>query len=209
VLLNTRCPSTFWPSPVKSVSDGRDVLRLAPALLLLSCGAGLRGQYFVKDDTRYRVAQLDPSTWTKKRFAENDLAWVDTKSGHVLAMNATCKEHGDPPLEVLTGHLLMGFEDKELIERRSFMLDGREALESTYTAKLDGVPIDITVVVMKKDGCVHDFTYVSPQGRAPEHRGDLEALLDNFTTTDKPPPPRSASVKLGTPEVRPEKEGQP
>ena len=181
---------------------------LVLTLLLAACSAGLSGQYFQKGELRYRVAELDTSTWRPVRFADNDLAWLGP-SGSVIAMNATCSNYGDPPLEVLTNHLLMGFTDKQLVERKTFVLDGRDALESTFAARLDGVPIDITVAVVKKDGCVHDFTYVAPQGLGPTWRPQLDALIDGFTTTDGTPAGRTATVRLGTPEVRPEGEAPP
>src|SRR5438874_1510149 len=106
-------------------------------LLLAGCPVGLSGEYFKKDDIKYRVAALDKTEWSPVRFEGNDLAWVDP-AGQLLAMNATCRNFGDPSLEVLTNHMLMGFTDKELKERKSFMLDGRDALESTFVAKLDG-----------------------------------------------------------------------
>jgi hypothetical protein len=175
--------------------------------LLCACGAGLKGEYFVKDDVKYRVERPNASVWRRVGFAENDLAWV-TERGHLLAMNSTCRDHGDPSLEVLTQHMLMGFSDKQLLRRRTFMLDGRDALESSYAAKLDGVPTEITVVVLKKDGCVHDFTYVAPLGHADEHKAELDALVDGFTTTDGPPKGRTATVRLGEPEIVPQPEAK-
>jgi len=181
---------------------------LVSALLVAACPSGLSGRYFQKGDLKYRVAELDTSTWNPVRFSDNDLAWLGP-DGSVLAMNATCKDYGDPSLEVLTNHMLMGFTDKQLVERKTFVLDGRDALESTYSAKLDGVPIDITVAVLKKDGCVHDFTYVAPQGFGPKYRAQLDALIDGFTTTEGKPTGRTATVRLGTPEVRPADDDAP
>ena len=185
------------------------LVALAFALSLgVACTEGLKGQYFQKGDLKYRVAELDRNVWKRVGFENNDLAWVST-SGAVLAMNATCKDYGDPSLEVLTNHLLMGFTDKELVERKTFVLDGRDALESTYAAKLDGVPMKLTVAVLKKDGCVHDFTYVAPEGEAAKYRAQLDVLLDGFTTTEGRPQGRTATVRLGVPEVRPEEEPEP
>lgn len=186
-------------------------MRSLVALCVLACAActeGLKGEYFQKGEVKYRVAELDREAWKKVGFADNDVAWTGP-NGAVLAMNATCRDYGDPSLEVLTTHMLMGFTDKELKGRKAFMLDGREALESTYTAKLDGVPIDITVVVLKKDGCVHDFSYVAPLGQGSAHRAALDTLLDGFTTTEGKPAGRTATVRLGAPEVRPDDDSPP
>jgi hypothetical protein len=182
------------------------------ALVVSACGAGLHGGFFVKDDVRYRVVPPNPSVWAKVPFADNDLAWA-TEKGQVIAVNSTCRNFGDASLEVLTNHLMMGFTERLQIDRRTWSMDGREALETIFTARLDGVPVDITVTVLKKDGCVYDFTYVAPLGQGAEHLADMNRLLDGFTTSDGPAPPRqatsvSATVKLGTPEVRSEEEAK-
>ncbi len=137
--------------------------------------------YFQKDRLRYRVASPDSAQWQQLKFADNDLAWVHQGSAHVLSINATCQEHGDPGLDVLTTHLLFGFSERTLKARTTAMLDGREAMLSNYEAKLDGVPVEIDVAVMKKDDCVHDFIYVSPIGRAQEHKPEFDRLLSQFT----------------------------
>jgi len=137
--------------------------------------------YFTKGHLQYRVAAPDPATWQQVKFAGNDLAWIARTSAHVLSVNATCEEHGDPGLEVLTNHLLFGFTEKELKTRQTKLIDGREALLSNYLAKLDGVPVEIDVAVLKKNDCVHDFIYISPPGRAAEHRAQFDRLLSEFT----------------------------
>jgi hypothetical protein len=178
----------------------------AAALLLSACTEGLRHDWFVKDEHRYHVAAPDPSQWKPVKFADNDLAWVDGR-GQLMAMNSTCRNFEDAPLDVLTNHLMMGFTEKLQIDRKTFSMDGRDAMETIYTARLDGVPVDISVAVLKKDDCVYDFTHVAPLGQGAEHLATFERLLDGFTTGEGPPPrrvPSSATVKLGTPEVRPD-----
>ena len=107
-------------------------------------------------------------------------AWVAKDSGDILAVNATCADHGDPSLEVLTGHLLIGFEEHSLQEQQTESLDGREALRSKYHATLDGVPVELELVVLKKNGCVHDFTFVAPLASAASHRAEFDTLVSRF-----------------------------
>jgi hypothetical protein len=155
----------------------RALLGLAAVFLLSACGASLKDGIFVKDEVRYRVRGPDETTWKRIDFADNDLAWASVTSGQVLAVNATCRGHEDPPLEVLTTHLLFGFSARERVSQRLLTLDGREALRSHYRARLDGVPVEIELVVLKKNGCVHDFTAVSPAGQQALGLPAFEALL--------------------------------
>ncbi|MGQ0507790.1 MAG: hypothetical protein ACT4TC_21010 [Myxococcaceae bacterium] len=160
--------------------------RLAWSLVALAwiIGAGcshsaLHDGRFQKGDVRYRVGPL-PETWRQVRFAENDLAFVSKDGPQSIAINSTCEDHADPPLEVLIQHLLVGFTDRQRLDQTEGMLDGRESLTSHFTAKLDGVPMELLLVVMKKDGCIYDFTYLSPPARFEDHRAVFNALVQAF-----------------------------
>jgi hypothetical protein len=153
-------------------------------LLGLPATAGCRrvsfeGSVFSKKEVRYRVGEL-PGYWHRVYLKDNDLAFTELDTGRALSVNSTCEGHDDPPLPVLTRHLLMGFTEREEQSQQLISLDGREALRSRYTAKLDGVPVELELVVLKKDGCVFDFTYVAPPGQAEARMADFEALLAGF-----------------------------
>jgi len=158
------------------------MLRLFPLVLLplLGCtGHSLQQGVFAKDGVRYRVGELARG-WRPLDVDSNDVAYISNDSPHSLAVNATCASDGDASLEVLTGHLLMGFTDRELVDEKRVSMDGRDSLRSRYKAKLDGVPVEMMLVVLKKDGCVYDFTYLSPPGRFDEKRPSFERVLSEF-----------------------------
>jgi hypothetical protein len=152
-------------------------------LALLGCRTGLSNGVIEKDDTRYFVGAI-PRGWTPQQFADNDL-FFGKPDGHSIAVNATCRGYGDAPLDVLTRHLVEGFTDVEPLDRKTASIDGREALFTHYQARLDGVPIEMLLVVMKKDGCVYDFSYLSPPGHFDDDRAVFEALLARFRTEEK------------------------
>jgi hypothetical protein len=160
-------------------------MRQAVFFVLVVLGAGCRGLLagttFSKDAVAYRVVTPnDGKGWRRVDFADNDLAWLANESGHVVAINATCSDHEDPQLDVLTKHLVMGFTDREWLSQTPFTLDGRAALRSKVRARLDGVPMSLELVVMKKNGCVHDFEYISPVGHEAEHQAAFDALVNGF-----------------------------
>lgn len=144
------------------------------------CRGVLAGQSFTREGLSYRVVVPAGDEWRRVDFADNDLAWMSNKSPHVIAINATCTGHEDPPLDVLTNHLVFGFTERETVSRTPFTLDGRDALRTLVHAKLDGVPTSIELVVLKKNGCVHDLTYISPIGAEGTYRKDFEAMVSGF-----------------------------
>jgi hypothetical protein len=153
--------------------------RVVVLLLLCACHGGFKNGVFVKDGRAYEVGEL-PAGWEKLDLEENDLAFASGR--HSIAVNSTCKDHGDPPLPVLTHHLLMGFTDREKLAESTEPLDGRDALRSRWKAKLDRHAVELWLVVMKKDGCVYDFTYISPPDQAGDQAATFEQLLRRFHT---------------------------
>jgi hypothetical protein len=138
-----------------------------------------------KKQVRYRIGEL-PEAWHRVFVEGNDLAFSEDNTGRALSVNSTCQGHDDPPLPVLTRHLLMGFTESREVSKELIALDGREALRSRHTAKLDGVPVELELVVLKKDGCVFDFTYVAPPGQAQARMPDFDALIAGFHTGPGP-----------------------
>jgi hypothetical protein len=157
---------------------------LIQTLLVLSATSGchrvsFEDSVFSKPQVRYHIGAL-PKAWHRVFVAGNDLAFSETGTGRALSVNSTCEGHDDPPLPILTRHLLMGFTERQELSQQLIPLDGREALRSRHTAKLDGVPVELELVVLKKDGCVFDFTYVAPPGQAEARLPDFDAVLAGF-----------------------------
>jgi hypothetical protein len=151
------------------------------SLVMLACSHGrLKGEVFEKGNLRYHVAKLDAAHWKQVGVSGNDLAFASLEGGFLLALNSTCKEHGDAPLEVLMQHLLMGFTEREKLQSEKRMLDGREGLRSRYVAKLDGVARELDLLVLKKDGCVFDLSYIAPMGKGEVWRGEFERMVSEF-----------------------------
>ncbi len=160
----------------------RLLLTLVLSALLVGCHrATFEDSVLRKSDVKYRVGPLSQDVWERRGFADNDLAFVERgDTGRVIATNATCRDHDDPSLQVLTKHLLMGFTERQDLGQRTFTLDGREALRSRYVARLDGVPVSLELVVLKKDNCVFDFSYVAPVGTADARMADFEGVFSGF-----------------------------
>ena len=89
----------------------------------------------------------------------------------------------DIPLTALRSHLMIGFTERDVIEEEVIPMDGREALRTHFRARLDGVPRDILLQILKKDDCVYDFGLITPPGpNFDEALRDFDGVLDGFTT---------------------------
>jgi len=116
---------------------------------------------FTKGESQFRV--VAPPRWERVQPSTGDLAWRDPESRSVIAANATCRGHHDPPLGVLVNDLLIGTTERNILLDETVELDGREALHQVVELKVDGVPLVYDMYVMKKDGCVYDLALIAPR----------------------------------------------
>lgn len=164
------------------------VLCFALGCAAVGCGGATyeRG-VFHDGPVSFRVEALG-APWQRIDVGDqNDLAWSHEPLAAIAQVNATCDQPDqDVPLQTLTRHLLNGFTaytfpPADDADSLTLPMDGREALRTHLVAKLDGVPRELLLVVMKKDDCIYDFALVAPPGAAFEHaRPDFERLVLSF-----------------------------
>jgi hypothetical protein len=147
---------------------------------LVACGgSAFDGQVYRNGDLAFRVGPV-PSSWRAIEATGALLAFRDDDAAATVALNGRCGLDGDDvPLEALTHHLFLQFTDRELVSQTRVDLDGREALRTEIVAELDGVKKHYLVYVLKKDGCVYDFLYVSPKT---DGKNEFEHFVRGFGT---------------------------
>lgn len=148
--------------------------------LLAGCGCGgkLTGAVYRDGPIVFRIGAL-PAPWRRVQIGNGPLAFHHAEGGAILA-HATCEPRGDLSLNVLTNHLLFGIEQRQERPRTPLSLDGRQALRTRLVGTMDGVPIELDLVVLKKDGCTYDLQLASsPQVFALRQR-DFERFFEGF-----------------------------
>lgn len=153
------------------------------AACLLGCGGGtLRDGVYEDEQARYRVGAL-PSEW-RRAFAEgNDLAFYRPGMG-TISVNATCSDYEDVPAIALVNHLLFDTSERRFLREETVTLDGRGARHVLAHVELDGVPIEIEVFVLKKDGCVFDLGHVRSRDSDPAARRSFLAFVAGFAVLE-------------------------
>jgi hypothetical protein len=152
-----------------------------PLLLFVACGGpSFDGRVFRSGDLAFRVGPVPPN-WRAIEATGALLAFRDDAAAATVAVNGRCGLDGDDvPLEALTHHLFLQFTDREVVSQSRVDLDGRAALRTEMLAELDGVKKHYVVYVLKKDGCVYDFLYVSPG--ADDGKSSFERFVRGFGT---------------------------
>ena len=143
---------------------------------------------------RERPVRRRPRGWTRIAVPGADSAYRDDANLGSVLFDVRCHDRdGDAPLGSLTEHLIMGTTARDVQREETLPFDGREALHTLMTAKLDGVPMQYDLYVMKKDGCVYDLVYVAPPDRFAAARRPSSASRPACTEAGHDP--RAAAVR--------------
>lgn len=150
--------------------------------LVTGCGPSFDGAVYRGSGFAFRVPER-PASWQLLPAQGTALAFRDDQAGATIAVNGRCgKDAEDVPLAALTAHLFIQFTEKEISLEEVVPFDGREALHTVMSAKLDGVPKRFDVWVLKKDGCVYDLYFLSAPDRFEASVGDFRKFVSGFAT---------------------------
>jgi len=176
------------------------LLRLSPLLALAvlagACatahGGSWSGSWWVQNvpmegsggvrtlQVRYRAGSLS-SRWEASGSPPGDFAFYHPGLGATIYADSSCgSRYDDAPLNILTNHLTMGFEDLEVIEDSELNLSDRAGLERISHAQLDGVPVRVASSVIKKGPCVFDMILVASPGGFDAALRDYRDFRDGF-----------------------------
>ncbi len=141
-------------------------LALAVALIVGVCGcaAAFDGRVYHGEGFSFSISP-SPAEWQAMHVTGAALAYEERDFGGQILVSGRCdRDADDAPLRSLTQHLFLRFTEREITSEETLPFDGREAMRTAVTAKLDGVARQFLVWVLKKDRCVYDLLYVgSPE----------------------------------------------
>ncbi len=164
----------------RSRGDMRALILIA-ALSLAGCASkdAYDGRVYHAGRGSFKTGPI-PGEWKRESVAGAMLAFRDTGGGMVNVYSRCGQDGDDVPLGALTNHLLIGFTERDVKEQKVVPLDGREAMHTIVHAKLDGVPVALSIYVLKKDGCVYDLVWVAPPGRFDAGLEGFDAFVAGF-----------------------------
>lgn len=161
-----------------------ELVLLSALLGSAACGSSpsFRDRVFDDGTVRYRVGPL-AGPFQRVDVEDDDLAWHDPSNGTV-SVNSTCTEYEDVPARALMNQLLMGTTERAYRLDETVTVDGRAAQHAIVDLELDGVPVEIDVYLLVKDGCVYDLMHVAARDRAAQSRPMFERFVHGFAVLE-------------------------
>ncbi len=153
---------------------------LALALLAVACVPS-RIRHARKLEGQYATGLPAPSVWIRVDPGGADRAWYCGQLGAVIYTDSNCGVRfldGRP--DQLVDHLLWGFDEPVEISRETHTVDGRDAVMSVRSGRLDGIDVQVGVVVLKKSACTYDLVYLAPPQNFEAGWPAFQAVIDGF-----------------------------
>ena len=124
-----------------------------------------------------RTAALPSPAWIRVGVDGTTIALHHPRGGSIAASLSCDAVDEDAPLDVLVNHLLLQLEAPIEHGRRRIVLDGREAIRAGIGVRLDGVAVELDLVVLKKDGCVVDAQLAAAPAALAALRPDFDRFV--------------------------------
>jgi hypothetical protein len=98
----------------------------------------------------------------------SDVAFQSKSTASIISLDSACRNLDSTTntsvnrdLRTLTDLLLLGITDVTLRTERGMEVQKTPALETTIQGKLNGEPMQIRTVVLKRQSCVYDLVYMA------------------------------------------------
>lgn len=155
---------------------------LTRLLVLVVAGCGHRRTERLAQRTY--LLEAPQGQWVAVSGGSADHSWYQPDLSAMIYADANCgSRYEDGKLEDLLTHLSFGVAGGGPTDERVLTLDGRDAMQRTWTGQLDGVPVAIAATVIKKDACLYDVLYIAPPGTFGAGLDAYEAVVQSFRTT--------------------------
>lgn len=129
----------------------------------------------------YQVGEL-PASWSRVKLGKAMVAFYNEDLGSTISTDSFCDQaYDDAPLASLTQQLMPGMQEIKTLSEESFMLGDRGALRTILTATMDGLPVKLSLVVVKKNWCLFDFFLVSNEAHFAAAEKDFEKFYQGFS----------------------------
>ncbi len=131
---------------------------------------------FITHDRWYYVGKL-PEGWQDLKTGARTASWYNPEFLSTISTDVLCEmSTGDRPLESVAGDIVAAIDDRTVTDSQEFSLDGRGALRETVSGSVDGVPLMMEAVVLKKNNCSFNMAVIAP----PEEMPNVRPIFDEF-----------------------------
>jgi hypothetical protein len=118
---------------------------------------------------------VPPAPWVPVALPEVEAAFRRPGSAATIAILSECQDSGRAPMRILARRLLFGLRS-EVLEQTPVSMDGAEALRTVARGSLDGRPVLVESLSVRRGHCVSDLVLAAPPGEFDSVRSDFDRM---------------------------------
>jgi hypothetical protein len=111
-----------------------------------------------------------------------DKTWISDKTGNTISYLSECGG-ADPTLPQMESDLLSAMNKLNIQQSEDTEFNSREARRTVATGEVDGVAVQLQIMVFKKNGCNYTLSY----GGVHKKFGSEQKIFDAFLKSFKAP----------------------
>jgi len=109
-----------------------------------------------------------------------DRAWQNSTNGNTIGFLSECNSGIDLDLQVMTSEALHAMTRSEIVEQKELLFAERQGLRTVAIGDLDGVAVQMEILILKKNNCSFSLSYVGRRHHFAENRALFEQFLSGF-----------------------------
>ncbi|UXR64252.1 hypothetical protein EZJ49_14385 [Bdellovibrio bacteriovorus] len=111
--------------------------------------------------------------------ASSDKAWLSGATGNTISFVSDCGG-ADPSLQQMETESLAALSNLDVKTSDSVMFNGREARQTVATGTVDGIAVQLALVVFKKNNCNYTLSYGGVQKQFAAEQNHFEQFKAQF-----------------------------
>ncbi len=89
-----------------------------------------------------------------------DALWISQKTGNAISYMSECDENSNQDLKLIAQDSLGSILNMTVFEQKETLYNDRKAYEITAEGEIDGILMQIHVIVFRKNSCTYHLSYV-------------------------------------------------
>ncbi len=126
------------------------------------------------------VEYKEPSKPFKSFKASNsDRAWISESTGNTLSYSSECGDNS-PSIDQVYTELISGVSKSQVVNETRGFFNERTSISATTRGNLDGVPVQMSFLVFKKNSCVYSLNYGGVEQKFESELNVFKSFIDSF-----------------------------
>lgn len=109
-----------------------------------------------------------------------DKTWLSSKTGNTISYLSECGNTADPSLQTIETESLSAISKLEILKSDTISFNGREARQTVSAGAIDGVPVAMSLLIFKKNGCNYTLSYGGLEKQFNLEKDEFEKFKQGF-----------------------------